>query len=47
VEGIALVAGIDRRLDMGRTGVNITGDAACAICVDAMDRGKEAKKRNQ
>ena len=47
VEGIALVAGIDRILDMGRTVVNITGDAACAICVDAMDRRKEAKKRNQ
>jgi len=47
VEGIALVAGIDRILDMGRTVVNITGDAACAVCVDAMDRRKEAKKRNQ
>ena len=44
VEGIALVAGIDRILDMGRTVVNITGDAACAVCVDAMDRKKEAKK---
>lgn len=33
VEGIALVAGIDRIFDMGRTAVNITGDAACAICV--------------
>ena len=28
VEGIALVAGIDRIFDMGRTTVNITGDAA-------------------
>jgi len=35
VEGIALVAGIDRILDMGRTVVNITGDAACALCVNA------------
>jgi len=34
VEGIALVAGIDRILDMGRTTVNITGDAACAVCVN-------------
>ena len=42
LEGIALVAGIDRILDMGRTVVNITGDAACAICVDAMDK-KRAK----
>ncbi len=44
VEGIALVAGIDRILDMGRTVVNITGDAACAVCVDAMDKRREAKK---
>ena len=44
VEGIALVAGIDRILDMGRTCVNITGDAACTICVDAMEKKKEARK---
>jgi len=44
LEGIALVAGIDRILDMGRTVVNITGDAACTICVDALDLKKEAKK---
>ena len=44
VEGIALVAGIDRILDMGRTVVNITGDAACAICVDAMDKKREVKR---
>jgi len=43
VEGIALVAGIDRILDMGRTVVNITGDAACSVCVDAMDKRREAK----
>ena len=35
VEGIALVAGIDRVLDMGRTVVNVTGDAACALCISA------------
>ena len=35
VEGIALVAGIDRILDMGRTVVNITGDAACSIVVQS------------
>lgn len=34
VEGIALVAGIDRILDMGRTVVNITGDCACCLCVN-------------
>ena len=40
VEGIALVAGVDRIFDMGRTTVNITGDAACAICVSEMERRK-------
>ena len=44
LEGIALVAGIDRILDMGRTVVNITGDAACTICVDALDLKNERKK---
>jgi Na+/H+-dicarboxylate symporter len=33
VEGIALVACVDRIFDMGRTAVNITGDASCAIIV--------------
>ena len=46
VEGIALVAGIDRIFDMGRTVVNITGDAACSICVSKMEERKELKKKN-
>ncbi len=33
VEGIALVAGVDRILDMIRTSVNVTGDAACAVAI--------------
>ncbi|MFA9559160.1 dicarboxylate/amino acid:cation symporter [Evansella sp. AB-rgal1] len=33
VEGIALIIGVDRLLDMTRTAVNITGDASCAIVV--------------
>lgn len=37
VEGIALVAGVDRIFDMGRTVVNITGDAACSIVVSASE----------
>lgn len=44
VEGIALVAGVDRIFDMGRTVVNITGDAACAIVVSNLEDRKEAKK---
>lgn len=38
VEGIALVAGVDRIFDMGRTVVNITGDASCAIVVSQRRR---------
>lgn len=33
VEGIALIMGIDRILDMARTAVNITGDAVCTTIV--------------
>ncbi|WP_213423653.1 dicarboxylate/amino acid:cation symporter [Bhargavaea massiliensis] len=33
VEGIALVLGVDRLLDMVRTAVNITGDAAAAVVI--------------
>ena len=36
-EGIALVAGIDRIFDMGRTTVNITGDAACTVVVSHLE----------
>lgn len=44
LEGIALVAGIDRILDMARTTVNITGDAACTMCVNAAQERRERKK---
>lgn len=44
IEGIALVAGVDRIFDMGRTTVNITGDAACSIIVSKLEERKEAKK---
>ena len=44
VDGIALVAGVDRIFDMGRTTVNITGDAACAIVVSNMEARREAKE---
>ena len=43
VEGIALVAGIDRIFDMGRTVVNITGDASCAIVVSRLERRRAGK----
>ncbi|RYE13533.1 MAG: dicarboxylate/amino acid:cation symporter, partial [Rickettsiales bacterium] len=34
IEGVALIAGIDRILDMLRTTVNITGDATITLIVD-------------
>jgi len=43
VEGIALVAGIDRIFDMGRTTINITGDAACAVIVSKMEDKKAVR----
>ncbi len=39
VEGIALILGVDRILDMCRTAVNITGDAAVSVAV-ASSEGK-------
>ena len=43
VEGIALVAGIDRIFDMGRTTVNITGDACCALIVSNLEKRRECR----
>lgn len=47
VEGIALVAGVDRIFDMGRTTVNITGDASCAIVVSAWEKRKLRKRERK
>ena len=44
VEGILLIYGIDRLVDMGRTTINIVGDAACAVIVSKLEAKKEAKK---
>lgn len=44
IEGIALVAGVDRIFDMGRTVLNITGDASAAVIVTNMESKKAAKK---
>ena len=43
LEGVALIAGVDRIFDMGRTTLNITGDAACACVVNAMEGRKEKR----
>jgi Na+/H+-dicarboxylate symporter len=39
VEGIALIIGVDRLLDMMRTAVNVSGDAAVSAIV-ARSEGK-------
>ena len=44
VDGIALVAGVDRIFDMGRTTVNITGDVACTMVGSNLEAKREAKK---
>jgi len=44
VEGIALVAGVDRIFDMGRTVVNITGDSACAVIISNLENKKLARQ---
>ncbi|WP_423409569.1 dicarboxylate/amino acid:cation symporter [Heyndrickxia sp. MSNUG] len=43
VEGIGLILGIDRLLDMARTAVNITGDAACAVIVAESEKKHAVK----
>lgn len=44
VEGIGLIYGVDKLFDMGRTTLNIVGDASCAICVTQWEANKMAKK---
>lgn len=42
VEGIAIIAGVDKLFDMGRTTLNITGDATCAMWLSKVEhRNKE------
>jgi Na+/H+-dicarboxylate symporter len=43
LDGLALIAGIDRVLDMARTTLNITGDSSCAVVVDASEKRREAQ----
>lgn len=38
IDGIALIAGIDRIVDMMRTTVSITGDAAVTLCIDKSEK---------
>ena len=43
VEGIAIIAGVDKLFDMGRTTLNITGDATCAMFISRLEREKKEK----
>lgn len=40
VAGIALIAGVDKLFDMGRTTLNITGDATAAIWISRLEKIK-------
>ena len=44
VEGIAIVLGVDRLLDMSRTATNITGDACVAVVVA---KGEEKRQQKE
>ena len=44
VEGIALVAGVDRILDMMRTALNISGDSVCCLCMNYLEERKQQRK---
>ena len=39
VEGIGIILGVDRLLDMVRTTINITGDSAITLMVDSSEDG--------
>lgn len=44
IEGVAVVAGIDRIVDMARTTMSITGDASCAVI---MQRFQDAEAKDK
>lgn len=46
IEGIGLVLGIDRVLDMARTAVNVTGDLAAAVVVSWPERRRNRKNKD-
>ncbi|TOK96177.1 cation:dicarboxylate symporter family transporter, partial [Vibrio parahaemolyticus] len=49
IEGLPLLFALDRIFDMIRTALNITGDAACAVIVDALveETAAEAELQKQ
>lgn len=47
LEGLVLIAGIDRILDMARTSVNVIGDASCAVVVAASENELDIETVNE
>ncbi|SHI51073.1 dicarboxylate/amino acid:cation symporter [Lutispora thermophila] len=47
LEGLALIAGIDRVLDMARTALNVTGDTACAVVIAASENELQRSTASQ
>lgn len=43
IAAVAIIAGIDRILDMARSAVNVTGDLAVALCVDKSEQQLDEK----
>ena len=44
---IGIIYGIDRLFDMGRTALNVVGDASCAVCVHAWEGSKVPQKKQK
>lgn len=44
IEGVAIVVGIDRIIDMARTTMSITGDASCAVVMARYEQKSEQKE---
>jgi len=40
-EGIAIILGVDRILDMSRTTLNVCGDLSASVFIDRVDRELE------
>ncbi|WP_237720131.1 cation:dicarboxylate symporter family transporter, partial [Vibrio harveyi] len=47
IEGLPLLFALDRIFDMIRTALNITGDAACAVIIDAIAEEETQEEMKQ
>jgi len=47
VQGVALVAGVDRIFDMGRTTVNVTGNSAATIIISNIEKRIRERKQQE